>query len=179
MLFTLQTVFVCLLANKCTGKLHRDNPHTPNYVTSGYMLNSWNTYNLKHFNFWLVLNRISVLMVKRCPLSHLPNANRKGILFTPWSESASELYRPRDRHLSAKLVPSFADRGCHVVRVTDPYGRNLGFLDWSLNFFYQVAPQLYSLGWVDPFSEPLLLRKFGSDGNRTRTPGSVARNSDH
>jgi hypothetical protein len=31
--------------------------------------------------------------------------------------------------LSAKLVPTFADRGCHMVSVTDPYGRNLGFLD--------------------------------------------------
>jgi hypothetical protein len=34
-----------------------------------------------------------------------------------------------DRHLSAKLVPTFADRGCHVVSVTDPYGHILGFLD--------------------------------------------------
>jgi hypothetical protein len=30
---------------------------------------------------------------------------------TLWPESASELYRPSDRHLSAKLVPIFADRG--------------------------------------------------------------------
>jgi hypothetical protein len=56
------------------------------------------------------------------------------IVLTPWSESASELYRPRDRRLSAKLVPIFADRGCHVVSVTDPYGRFLAFLDRS-NFF--------------------------------------------
>jgi hypothetical protein len=34
---------------------------------------------------------------------------------TPWPESASELYRPSDRRLSAKLVPTFADIGCHVV----------------------------------------------------------------
>jgi hypothetical protein len=34
---------------------------------------------------------------------------------TPWSESASELYRPSDRRLSAKRLPTFADRGCHVV----------------------------------------------------------------
>jgi hypothetical protein len=39
---------------------------------------------------------------------------------TPWSESASELYRPSDRLLSAKWLPTFADRGCHVVSVTDP-----------------------------------------------------------
>jgi hypothetical protein len=48
----------------------------------------------------------------------------------PWPESVSELYRPSDRRLSAKLVPTFADdRGCYVVSVTDPYGRILGFLD--------------------------------------------------
>jgi hypothetical protein len=27
-----------------------------------------------------------------------------------------------DRRMSAKLVPTFADRGCHVVSATDPYG---------------------------------------------------------
>jgi hypothetical protein len=32
----------------------------------------------------------------------------------------SELYRPSDRSLSAMLVPTFADRGCHMVSVTDP-----------------------------------------------------------
>jgi CBS-domain-containing membrane protein len=42
----------------------------------------------------------------------------------------SELYRPSDRRLLAKLVPAFADKGCHVVSVMDPHGRILGFLDW-------------------------------------------------
>jgi hypothetical protein len=48
---------------------------------------------------------------------------------TLWPESASELYRPRYHLLSAKLVPTFADRGCHVVSVTDPYGHNFGLLN--------------------------------------------------
>jgi hypothetical protein len=65
---------------------------------------------------------------------------------TPWSESASELYRPSDRRLSANLVPTFVDRGCHLVNVTDPYGRIIGFLDRNRYFFFQVAPQLYSRG---------------------------------
>jgi CBS-domain-containing membrane protein len=47
------------------------------------------------------------------------------------SESASELYGHSERRLSAKLVPTFADRGCHVVSVTDPYGRILGFLNFE------------------------------------------------
>jgi hypothetical protein len=32
-------------------------------------------------------------------------------------EYASELYRPSDHRLSAKLVLTFADRGCHVVSI--------------------------------------------------------------
>jgi hypothetical protein len=63
-------------------------------------------------------------------------------------------YRLGDRRLSAKLVPNFADRGCHVVNVTDPYGRTLVFLDRRRYFFFQVAPQLYSRGWVGPRSRP-------------------------
>jgi hypothetical protein len=65
---------------------------------------------------------------------------------TPWPESASELYRPSDRRLPAKLVPNFADRDCRVVSVTDPYGSILGFLDRGRYFFFQVAPRLYSRG---------------------------------
>ena len=34
--------------------------------------------------------------------------------------------------------------------------------------FIQVAPQLTSRGWVDPVPDPLLFRKSGSAGNRTR-----------
>jgi hypothetical protein len=33
---------------------------------------------------------------------------------------------------------------CRVVSVPKTYGRNLGFLDRSRQFFFQVAPQLYS-----------------------------------
>jgi hypothetical protein len=36
--------------------------------------------------------------------------------------------------LSAKWLPTFAERGCHVVSVADPYGRILGFLDKSRYF---------------------------------------------
>jgi hypothetical protein len=64
----------------------------------------------------------------------------------PWTESASELYRTSDCRLSAKLVKTFADRGCQVVSLTDPYGGILGFLARSRYFFFQVAPQLHSRG---------------------------------
>ena len=46
---------------------------------------------------------------------------------------------------------------------------NLCFLELEpLLFFIQVAPQLTSRGWVDPVPDPLLLRKSGSAGDRTR-----------
>jgi hypothetical protein len=89
--------------------------------------------------------------------------------YTPWPWSASELNRLRSRRLSAKLVPTFADRGCHVVSVTDSHGCILGFLDRSRYYFFQVAPQLYSRGWVDPVPDPLRLRKSGSAGK----PGTL------
>jgi hypothetical protein len=59
-------------------------------------------------------------------------------------------------------------KGCRVVSITDPYSRNLGFLDRSRYFFFQVAPQLYSRGRVDAVPDALLLRKSRSAGNRSR-----------
>jgi hypothetical protein len=44
---------------------------------------------------------------------------------------------------------------------------NFGFLDRS-RYFLEIAPQLSSRGWVDTVPDPLLLRKTGSAGNRTR-----------
>jgi hypothetical protein len=44
--------------------------------------------------------------------------------------------------------------------------------------FYQVAPQLYSRGWVDPVPDPLLIFS-GSAGNRTRVYGLGTRRADH
>jgi hypothetical protein len=55
-----------------------------------------------------------------------------------------------------------------MVRVTDPYGRILCFVDRSRCFFFKVAPQLYSRGWVATFPDPVL-KKSGSTRNRTLT----------
>jgi hypothetical protein len=70
--------------------------------------------------------------------------------------------------MSAKLVPTFRIEGCRVVSATNTHGRILGFLDRSHYYFLQVALQLYSRGRVDPIPGRLLLRKYGSAGNRTR-----------
>jgi hypothetical protein len=55
-----------------------------------------------------------------------------------WTETSAQM--------SEKLVPNFAHRGWHVVNVTDPYGRFLGFLDRGSCFLFQVATRLYSWG---------------------------------
>jgi hypothetical protein len=82
-------------------------------------------------------------------------------------EFASELYRPSDRRLMAKLVPTFGDRGCCVVSAKDPQGRILDFLDRCSYYLFQVAHKLYTGGWVGPVPDPLLLRKSGIARIRT------------
>jgi hypothetical protein len=52
--------------------------------------------------------------------------------------------------LSAQLLPTFADRECHVFNVTDPYGRNLSYLDRSRYFFFEVAPQFVLMRVSEP-----------------------------
>jgi hypothetical protein len=92
-----------------------------------------------HCVHWVIYFLVALRLVPYCnttatgcsiKLNYNNNNNKK----TPWSESANELYRPSDRRLSAKWLSTFAHRGCHVVSVTDPYGRILGFLDRSRYF---------------------------------------------
>jgi hypothetical protein len=71
--------------------------------------------------FWIVSNLINIPNRKFVAVKWFALLKLK----TPWSESASELYRPSDRRLSAKRLPTCADRGCHMVSVTDPSGRIL------------------------------------------------------
>jgi hypothetical protein len=63
---------------------------------------------------------------------------------TPCPESASELYQPSDRRLSAKLVPTFAVRGLsRSQRGGYPTALILVLQTGAAIFFSQVAPQLY------------------------------------
>jgi hypothetical protein len=73
---------------------------------------------------------------------------------TPWPESASELYRPSDRCLSAKLVPTFADRGYRVVSTTDPYVRNLGYSMPEPLFFLSSSSTIVLSRLSGPRSRP-------------------------
>jgi hypothetical protein len=108
----------------------------------------WYLYSPNWFScliyYWLQMNQsmsMSGDYIWTCYQEHKDGAVKIGltnliliIKKTPRSESASELYRPSDRRLSAKLLPTFADSGCHEVSVTDPYGLILDFLDRSRYF---------------------------------------------
>jgi hypothetical protein len=98
-------------------------------------------------------------------------------ILTPWPES-------RERTIPTERPPLVGEVSANFCGYSGAawwarqilYGRNLGFLDRAVTFvFFQVA----SPGWVDTVPDPLLLRKSGRAGNRTRTSGSVAGNSDH
>jgi hypothetical protein len=116
---TMEFVFVCLQQNGSRGKHGR----------------------LCLFPTLRAQQKVGMMWLCRCALTvgnkntqltgNIPTVHKKK---TPWSESARELYLPSDRRLSVKRLPTCADRGCHVVSVTDPYGRILGFLDRSCYF---------------------------------------------
>jgi hypothetical protein len=92
----------------------------------------------------------------------------------------------RERTIQTERLPLVGEVSANFCGVRVPHGQRDGSL-WPYSrfsrqeplLFYQVAPQLYSRGWVDPVPDPPLLGKSGSVGNWTRTSGSVARNSDH
>jgi hypothetical protein len=68
----------------------------------------------------------------------------------------------------SKLVPILRIEGVPWSAQRIPTAVNLGFLDLSRYFSNEVATQLSSRGSVDPVPAPLLLRKSGSAGSRTR-----------
>jgi hypothetical protein len=109
--------------------------------------------------YLLAPSRWAVASQRNCTQSLLLLHNVLGhavVEKTPWSESARELYRPSDRRLSAKWLPTCADRRCYLVSVTDPSGHISRFSRQGPLLFYQVAPQLYSRGWVHSVPDPLL-----------------------
>jgi hypothetical protein len=52
-----------------------------------------------------------------------------------------------------------ADRGCRVVRVTDPHGRNLGFLDLEPLLFHSSSSSVTLTRLSGPRSRPTTSQK--------------------
>jgi hypothetical protein len=82
-----------------------------------------------------------------------PQANYTDRATATRQQSKFQLLRIEGVEWSAQRIPTAVD---------------FGFLDRSLYFSIQVASQLSSRGWVVPVPDPLLLRKSGRAGNRTR-----------
>jgi hypothetical protein len=69
---------------------------------------------------WMSMVHILKMRLHDCQspkTTELKNNKLRG--FSP----QSDLYRLSDRRLSAKLVPTLADRGCRVVSEMNPHGR--------------------------------------------------------
>jgi hypothetical protein len=89
------------------------------------------------------------------------SASYKFCTITPWPLSNSELYRPTDRHTSAKLVPALADRGRRVINDTDTHGQNHGFLDRKGYLFFQYLLNCTHKAELTPLVVCILLRVLG------------------
>jgi hypothetical protein len=75
----------------------------------------------------------------------------------------------RDRTIPTdKVSVNFCGEKYHVINTTDPCGRILDSLDFSHYYFFQIAPQLYSRGWVYHVPDPLFPRKSRIAWNLTR-----------
>jgi hypothetical protein len=72
---------------------------------------------LNGYGYWIC--RASQTLVTKKPKKKKPKL--RGL------SPQAHLYQSSDRRLSAKLVLTFAARGCHVVSVTDPYAIILGY----------------------------------------------------
>jgi hypothetical protein len=68
-----------------------------------------------------------------------------------FSPQANYTDRPSDRRVSAKLVPTFADRGCHVVSATDPPAVNSVFLTGAATFSFNYLLNYFPEAEWTPF----------------------------
>jgi hypothetical protein len=90
-----------------------------------------------------------------------------------------------ERTIPAERPPLVGEVSVNFCGYKVPRGQRDGYLRPYFRFsrpeplLFQVAPQLHWRGWMDPVPDLLLVRKSGSAGNRTRTSGSVDRNSGH
>jgi hypothetical protein len=76
-------------------------------------VHNWTNLNICKMFKWNALTRV-IMIALRPSMSSRQHIHCKHwpiyILYTPWPESTSELYRLSDRRLSSKLVPTFAYR---------------------------------------------------------------------
>jgi hypothetical protein len=96
----------------------------------------------------------------------------------------------RERTIPTERPPIVGEVIANLFGLRVPRGQRDGSLRPYSRFsrqepllFYQVAPQLYSRGWVDPVPDPLLFppppENLVVPGIEPGASGSVAKHSDH
>jgi hypothetical protein len=115
-------LFVCVCVYVCVCVCERENCRAYSLLVSKCSIRS--QYCIRPS--WHTFSSFS------CPQSCKNKQTKKKQ--TLWPESASELYRPSERHLSTNLVPNFADRGVAKSALRIACGSNLAFLDRSRYF---------------------------------------------
>jgi hypothetical protein len=80
--------------------------------------------------------------------------------YSPWPQSASELYRQSGRHRSAKVVVlTLASRGVHVVSATGPHGRKALFSRPEPLLIYSSSSSVDLTRLSGPRSRPTTTQK--------------------
>jgi hypothetical protein len=121
--------------------------------------------NLEQFPVNLCVTRRYNHVTGPCPQPLQSGLLKLKLNYTPWLWSASELYRPSDHRQLAKLVPTFADRGCRVVSAKDSHGRKSRFSRPEPLLFPSSSSSVVLTRLSEPRSRHAASQKIG---NRTR-----------
>jgi hypothetical protein len=120
----------------------------------------------------MYLSRVAMLLITYCttPLYSSISSFKYVLNKSSGATALQGFGRQRGLRRSAKLVPTYANRGMSCgQRNGSPRPLISVYRTWIATYFIQVAPQLsWRCSRVYPVPDPLPLRKSGSAGNRTR-----------
>jgi hypothetical protein len=143
-------VAVCHNETQHTNNTHHTNdaPHSTKHSTQNYTNNKGHTtHNEYNANILTATTNTITTTIKKTPWPLVPKQTIPTERPKLVGEVSANFLRIEGVAWSAQRIPTAV---------------NIGFHDRSHYFFFQVAPQFSSRGWVDPVPDPLLLRKYGS-----------------
>ena len=112
------------------------------------------------------------LVKQQCIIVNLNKGYRQYRQYTPWPQSARELYRQSGRRRLAKLVPTFADRGVsRGQRNESPQPLISVFQTWSRYFFHSSSSSIDLTRPSGPCSRPTTTQKIWQ--RRGSNPGPL------
>jgi hypothetical protein len=135
---------------------------------------TWKLYHCFQLAQYMQVGLINCLTFSSLEDSIRINANTSFMIYV----KKNSMVWVRNRTIPTERPPPVVEVIANFLRIEGATWSAWRIPTAVFSVFYQVAPQLYSRGWVDPVPYSLLFFS-GSAGNRTRAPGSVAKNSDH